>query len=191
MKDECHERLVAMITEQQQQLYSYIASLVYRVQDAQDVLQETNMVLWRKGQRALAVNDFRSWSFRVAYMQVLAYRKRNLRDRLFFGTEVLAQLAQEAGEKSNRQEDVLDRLHQCLEKLPARHIQMLVMRYDKPGTVMSIAKIVGKTEAAISQSLYRIRGALAQLLASFDSGRKIRCLKKTHCPRIQNLRSGH
>jgi RNA polymerase sigma-70 factor (ECF subfamily) len=90
------DRLTALITDNQRGLYLYICSLVHRTDDAMDVLQETNLALWRDAQRSLAVADFRPWAYRVAYHQVLGHRKRRSRDRLHFDESLLNQLASDA-----------------------------------------------------------------------------------------------
>ena len=88
-----HERLATLISDYQRRLYLYVYSLVHRTEDAYDVLQETNLALWRDADRVEAVADFRSWAHRVAFNQVLAYRKRRGRDRLHFDEALLARLA--------------------------------------------------------------------------------------------------
>jgi RNA polymerase sigma-70 factor (ECF subfamily) len=61
--------------------------------DADDILQETNLVLWSKQDEFTPGTDFRVWAFRVARYQVMAYRKRQSLDRLVFGDELIDRLA--------------------------------------------------------------------------------------------------
>lgn len=159
------ERSLALITQHQRRLYTYILSLVYRVQDAQDILQETNLVLWRKREKGLEVRDFRSWACRVAYIQVLAYRKRNVRDRLFFDCDLLEQLANKT-EEFGPSDHYLEALQACLLKLPEHSREMVAMRYDSPGSVSQIAESTGRSVAAVSQALYRVRHRLLQCVRS-------------------------
>ena len=46
--DDPKERFVTSLTDSQDLLYAYILSLFPDVDLARDVLQETNLVLWRK-----------------------------------------------------------------------------------------------------------------------------------------------
>ncbi|MCG8450903.1 MAG: sigma-70 family RNA polymerase sigma factor [Pirellulales bacterium] len=165
MSGDKDERFLALITQHQRTLYSYILSLVYRAQDAQDVLQETNLVLWRKKEKGLEVQDFRSWACRVAYIQVLAYRKRKVRDRLFFDCELLERLAKQS-EELGPTSRYLEALQACLLKLPKHSREMVVMRYDSPGSVACIAQATGRSAAAVSQALYRIRHRLLRCVRS-------------------------
>ena len=65
------------ITESQQRLYRYIYSLTGNSASSWDILQETNIVLWKKQADFAPGTRFDSWSYTIARFQVLAY----LRDR--------------------------------------------------------------------------------------------------------------
>ncbi len=67
---------VGSLTGSQRKLYAFILSLVRHPADADDILQETNLVLWRKAGEFEAGTSFEAWSFRVAHFQVMDHRKR-------------------------------------------------------------------------------------------------------------------
>ena len=154
------DRIVELITRSQGSLYAYITSLLFRSQEAQDVLQETNMVLWQKRAGAPKDGEFLTWARRVAYYQVLAYRKRRERDRHFFSENLLSMLATSASEGISVDEAKVEALGDCLQKLPASSFQLLRRRYYSSQSVMEIAEQMHKSVSAISQSLYRIRQRL-------------------------------
>ena len=66
------ERFVEHLTDQQRDLYAYIMTLLPRVQDADEVLQETNRILWTKRADFREGTSFRAWACRIAHYQVLA-----------------------------------------------------------------------------------------------------------------------
>ncbi|MFN7134755.1 MAG: guanylate kinase, partial [Myxococcales bacterium] len=53
-----------------------------RKTDSEEVIQETNLVLWREFDRFQEGTNFAAWACRVALNQVLAWRKKRQRDRL-------------------------------------------------------------------------------------------------------------
>ena len=65
-----------LLTGTQSRLYAYICSLIGGAAGARDVLQETNLVLWDKAQEYDPARPFLPWAYRIAYLQVLAYRKQ-------------------------------------------------------------------------------------------------------------------
>ena len=73
---------VELLTSHQARLYGYILSLVFSPTDADDVLQETNRVLWQKSTSFERGTNFAAWVFRIAFYQVQAYRRRRQREKL-------------------------------------------------------------------------------------------------------------
>lgn len=158
------DRLTALITDHQRALYLYICSLVHRTDDATDVLQETNLALWRDARRSLGVTDFRPWAYRVAYHQVLAYRKRQARDRLHFDESLLNQLADVAQNRMAPTNGYQEALRLCSRKLPSHNRRLLAMRYVSSQSLQVIAEQLGSSVAAVSQSLGRIRTVLLKCI---------------------------
>src|SRR5262245_31779339 len=87
------DQIVSQIAQHQGAIYGYILSMLFRRQDALDVLQETSMVLWRKRDQAPVGAEFVPWACRVASYEVLVYKRKFSRDRHFFSDSILASLA--------------------------------------------------------------------------------------------------
>ena len=151
---------VGQISRAQRALHAFIFSLVRHAADADDVLQETNLVLWRKCGQFQPGTDFLAWAFRVAHFQVLAHRKRKQRAREHFDDELLAQLAAEAEERRTDFETRRQALAVCLQKLPQEHRALIAQRYEPEGCVNDMAAARGSTPKAVSELLRRIRRAL-------------------------------
>ncbi|MBI1368554.1 MAG: sigma-70 family RNA polymerase sigma factor [Planctomycetes bacterium] len=155
-------RFVQQLTTCQSRVYAYIATLVGDLDQAHDVLQETNLVLWEKSAEYEEGRDFLAWACGVAKYQVLAHRRDRGRDRLRFSDTVTEQLAEETIRESGTAEDRRRALHGCLNKLPARQHDLLLRRYSPDGSVQAIAAQLGRPVGSISQAIYRIRKALAE-----------------------------
>ncbi len=113
-KPRIREEFVRELLGCQDAVYSYIRSLVPRQSDAEDVLQQTNTVLLRKADEFNDVEDLTSWSCRVAYFEVLAYRTRQKRDRLLFDDGLVRLLADEAVSYAVGAERQAEALRHCL-----------------------------------------------------------------------------
>jgi RNA polymerase sigma-70 factor (ECF subfamily) len=92
------ETLVQLMTEHQGRLYAYILSLLGNPDQANDVLQDTNVVLWRSIGEFRVGSNFKAWAFRIAHFQVMACRQRQIRERLFFDDDLLSTLSLAARE---------------------------------------------------------------------------------------------
>lgn len=158
------QRFIQALTESQPRLYGYILTLLADHDAAQDVLQNTNMVLWRKAEEFDLDTSFVAWSSSVAYYEVLAYRKRRAQSKHLFDDKVLEQVATVAADTSEQSQEKAAALQKCLQELPKPQLELIRQRYDANGSIPSMAETLKKTEAALIQSLYRIRRRLAECI---------------------------
>jgi RNA polymerase sigma-70 factor (ECF subfamily) len=158
------------MAEHQGRLYAYVLSLLGDPDAANDVLQETNVVLWRDAREFQPGSNFRAWAFRVAHFQVMAFRQRQIRDRLVFEDDLLQALSAGARETDEMFHARQERLTGCLEKLPPAHREMVRSRYAEGQSVQAIARERGMTPNAAMQALFRIRQSLLQCVARYSGG---------------------
>jgi RNA polymerase sigma-70 factor (ECF subfamily) len=152
---------VAQVANAQRPLYAYIRSLVGPWADAEDVLQEVNLVLCRKAHEFDGQGRFLTWACRVAYLQVLAHLKQKQRDKhLYLDEGLLSDIAGPLADQVDRLDDRLDALRHCLGQLPPRHRRMITDRYARGGTVQKVADEAGRPVGSVRVTLHRIRQLL-------------------------------
>ncbi|TWU37440.1 sigma-70 family RNA polymerase sigma factor [Novipirellula artificiosorum] len=149
------------VTGIQNKLHAYILSLLADPIAAQDVLQETNLVLVRKADDFRPDVNFDSWAYGTARMQVMAHLRDRKRDRLVLDEAFAEKLAPEAELMAEQTEERIRLLGVCVERLSDQHKMMLQWRYSKEMSIESMAGEIGKTASAVKQVLYRIRNLLA------------------------------
>lgn len=158
------ERYVQQLASFQNKLYAYILMLLPNHAAAEDVLQETNLVLWRKLGEFVEGTDFASWAYRIAHYQVLAWFRDVRRDRLVFDPQLLNQLGAEAELLSGELDDRRLALRLCMNKLTDHERQLLRQRYDAGRSIKEIAAELGLSPGAVATTLYRIRNDLQQCI---------------------------
>jgi len=154
------EEFIELITSAQSAVFGYILTLCHDHAKSQDILQETNLTLWRKADHFEEGTNFTAWACRTAYFHVLNHRRKLSREQLVFDEEVLDYLAERQEERADSSHDRIFALRKCIEKLPASQKGLIQRRYEPGASVQDIAEEDGKSEGAISQALYRIRAAL-------------------------------
>jgi RNA polymerase sigma-70 factor (ECF subfamily) len=155
------EQFVEEVVASQRRLYAYILTLVPDPNDAGDVLQQTNMALWRDSGRFQQGTNFIAWAFRIAYFKVLEHRKRMQRDRQRFRDTLLEDLAQESAAYLLKSEDArLTAMKHCLQSLPEKQQELVRRRYSMGESVQALATSSGQAANALANALYRIRRAL-------------------------------
>lgn len=154
------DQLVAI----QKALYSYIFTLLPRPDEASDVLQQTNLVLWRDSARYQPGTDFRAWAYRVAYYQVLAQRRKTQRSRLCFDEALLRDLAENMERETVDVEQEALVLRDCLKLLPDSDRELICRRYEASMSVKLMAEELKQTPGAVAVRLHRIRRALLKCM---------------------------
>jgi RNA polymerase sigma-70 factor, ECF subfamily len=168
------EPFVRVLLTNQGNIHAYIASLLGNLEQAEEVLQETNVVLCREADQFPTITDFTAWACRIAYFQVLKYRKNRQRDRHRFDDELLGLVAEEAVPHARELGKRRRALDECLGSLSDLQRNLIARRYGSDGSVQTVAQEYGRSPGAISQSLYRIRAALLKCIerriAAFEKG---------------------
>jgi RNA polymerase sigma-70 factor (ECF subfamily) len=158
--DDPHKEFVYQLTEWQGRLYGYLMTLLGDPNDARDVLQETNLVLWRKIDEFEEIVDFGAWARKCAYYQTLAFLRDRKRDRHIFDDDLLARFAEEVNERHAAEEELALALRDCLSKLQKRQRQLISRFYQDRAPVRKLAADLGKSESAIKMALMRTREIL-------------------------------
>ncbi len=160
------EEFIELLTGAQSAVFGYIVSLCHDPVRAQDILQETNLTLWRKADDFEPGTNFNAWACKVAYFHVLNHRRKHAREQLVFDEELFDYLAERQEQRAEDADTRLGALRRCVSQLPEKQRQLIERRYRPGASVQAIAEQDGKTEGAISQALFRIRAALQKCVES-------------------------
>lgn len=155
-----HIRFLRSFTANEQAIRAYVRRMVPTRGDADDVMQETSVVLWKKFDSFQEDGDFRTWAFGVARYEVLAWLRDKGRDRLVLNEEVIARLAADAEEDEPRLERQREALEGCLEKVAPDQRRLLMQAYSDESRIQDVARHSGRTVTGFYQWLHRMRKLL-------------------------------
>jgi RNA polymerase sigma-70 factor (ECF subfamily) len=154
------QRFLRLFMENERRIYGFIASLLPNLVDADDILQETSLVLWQKFDQFRIGTDFVAWACRVAQLQVLKFYEKQGRSRLRFDLETLEAIAKETLAMGPLLEARHQALAKCLDEMTARDRDLLQRRYANDSSPQQIAEQVGRSIHAIYKALSRIHDGL-------------------------------
>lgn len=164
--DNPEERMVALITRHQGALRGYIQSLMpTQSQLVDDVLQETNLFLWRNAEEYDATRPFMPWACRIAFFQMKSARRDSGRDRHMFNSELVDLLASEEYDDEEETAALDQALQECLAELPQEKRDLIIDRYRSDVSVGDLAAARGQKPNAVYQELHRIRLLLEACVA--------------------------
>jgi len=154
------EAFVCLFALNQRRVYSYILTLLPNRADADDVLQETSMVLWRKFEEFDQSSNFTAWACRIAYFEVLRFRRRKKPQELAFSSSVVELLATETASRSDELETRYQALSNCVKKLRPGDQELVALRYREQATIRYIAAEIGRPIEGLYKTYQRIRRSL-------------------------------
>ena len=160
-----HDQFLRLFLPQEDSLKGYLRSVLLSPEEVAEVMQDVAVVLWRKFDSTMTAAEFRGWSFGVARMEALSYRRDRARDRHSFDDrvyELLAAVAVEDAEPIDQQRRALE---SCLQKLPEPQRKLVEEAYSAGVRIDELAVALGRTAMAVYKSLHRIRIALADCVA--------------------------
>jgi RNA polymerase sigma-70 factor (ECF subfamily) len=159
------ETFVFLLARHERALAGYVHALVPHAADADDILQQAKVVMWRQFDHFTPGTNFLAWARKIAFHQVLSHRRRRRRDPLEFSDAFVAAVAAECEAAADVLADRDRRLALCLEALLPEHRQILELRYGEGLAVDALAVRVNRTVAAVYRVLSRIRAHLQACVA--------------------------
>jgi RNA polymerase sigma-70 factor, ECF subfamily len=151
-----------LFLENERRLYAYILTLLANHADADDVLQETSLVMWDKFDEKQPPHDFTAWGCRIAYFKVLDFFKKSHRGRVRFSQVMLERLSETMVEQASslQLDERREALSGCIEKLRPKDRELLGARFAGGATTESTATQLGRSVDAVYKALAKIRQAL-------------------------------
>jgi RNA polymerase sigma-70 factor (ECF subfamily) len=157
-----NDEFMELVTLHQTRLYGYIFALVGNAEDADDLFQQTILVLWRKFADFERGSDFSRWAWTTAKFEVRNFQRVSRRSHVIFSDRLVDQLMSEAGVEEDTSDDP-EREHalqHCVEKLPEADRELLDLCYKDRNKIKDIATRLGRSSQSVCNSLGRIRTTL-------------------------------
>jgi len=142
-----------------------IVSMVGNPADADDLLQEALLKVWRHLPTFRAESSFRTWMIRVAINEVLqSYRREKCRPLCLPPGNLDALVSHdESPHQSLARVEVARAVRRAVERLPAKYSQILILRDLEQLSQQETARCLQSSIPAVKTRLFRAR---VKLLAS-------------------------
>lgn len=156
-----HDEFARLFARHARQLYGFIMTLALTHHDAEEVFQNTNVILWNKFSEFRPGSNFFAWASRIAYFEVLNLMKQRRRSPLL-SVEALDSLAVEATALSDQSVDRMEALSDCLARLTTADREIIQDRYFYQRPPKQIAAMRSRSLDSIYRALSRIHHVLLE-----------------------------
>src|SRR3954468_9432123 len=134
-----HADFAEHLRRSQTRLYGYIHSLVRDLNDADDLFQQTTLILWKKFGEFDPQRSFFSWACGIARFEVANFLRSRGRQRLYFSDDLNLLLVEAQQELADDEREARrDALAGCVEKLRQRDRELLRECYGETDSVNDV-----------------------------------------------------
>jgi RNA polymerase sigma-70 factor (ECF subfamily) len=155
------EAFVALLVANQGRVFRFLMTLVPRREDAEDLLQQTCMTLWRSREKFDAsAGEFSSWACAIAHNHVRNFRRKETTRRNALSEEIAQSLIETRAQHSSLMDEWHRALGKCLERLTPHQRTIVEDCYGEGNRIKDAASGSGRTPNALYKLLRNIRGLL-------------------------------
>jgi len=161
---DAEEEFIALITTHQKALLAFVLALIPNHSVAEEIVQRTNITLWRKRSEFQLGTSFRAWAFTIARWELRGHaRQQQRKSWLVFDDQIASLLADRmASIPAPAVSDRTIALRHCLQDLSPAHQQLIRDRYQLDLSYRKCAERTGRSEAGLRVTLHRLRAILQQ-----------------------------
>jgi RNA polymerase sigma-70 factor (ECF subfamily) len=164
------QRFLSLFLRSEREVFRYVAALVPNVADAEDIVQQTALVLWEKFDAYDSSQPFTPWACRFALNKTKQWIERRQRWQALLEGGLAQELAQRREELRPEMETRLKHLEGCLGKLPDGQLSIIESYYYRRDSIDKVAEHSGRTVAATYKALQRVREALQDCIENAAKG---------------------
>jgi RNA polymerase sigma-70 factor, ECF subfamily len=162
------DRFIEQFLAVQAQIYGYIATLVANRVDADDLFQQTALVLWRKQEHFDPSREFLPWALGIAHNEV----RRFFRTRSYRGSQLsdamMERLAELHYASLSKSAPRLQRLNDCMAQLTDDQRALIEQCYLGLDSIKTVASQHRVDPATLYKRLDRIRWTLMDCIESAE-----------------------
>ena len=156
-----------LLMTNQKRIYAFILAMVPNHQDADDLFQETVLLMWSKFDSFTPGTSFIAWGCTIARYQILSVRKRHSVRSIRFSEAAMELLCRESDPFLEQMDNRTQALRTCIGKLAPGDHDLICLRYRDEASIKSIAEQMGRSVQSIYKRITRIHDTL------------LRCVRRT------------
>ncbi len=161
-KQENSDKFLSLLMPNQKRILGYILTYVPNYADADDILQNTLSILWKKFDQYSPDTNFVAYANKIAKYEIMNYfRKTNNSKKLHFDESLHEIIESESVSTSRLFGQRIDALKECFKHFTTEDKQLIKMRYEQD---LSFSKIGGRLRISSPAALKKISNIHSRLI---------------------------
>ena len=163
-KTAAQQEFLRVFLANEREIFRYVAVLVPPTADAQEIVQQTAVVLWEKFDQYDASRPFAPWACRFALNIARQWMARRQRWKALLDRGLAEELALRREQLRPEFHARLEHLDHCLQKLSEKQRILIDGYYFEQSGVETLARQAQQTVGAVYKALQRIRRQLRECI---------------------------
>ncbi len=159
-----YKEFLRLILEHKSRIYGYILRLIPNRAVADDLMQETTLVMWEKFHQFEKGTNFPAWGIQIARFKVLQYRAATKNSPIRFNQDVFNSLASPIESDHYQENQKVQALENCLRKLSKRDHKLIQLRYAEKQKIKNIAINLGWSSGMTYKLMAKIHYILKECI---------------------------
>ena len=158
-----YEEFLQLFINHQSKIFGYIITMVPCRSIAEDILQDTLLVMWRKFSDFTPGTNFSAWGVKIARLNILKYYERERNSHIKFNSDAVENISEclsDSKNYDNSENSEIKALRNCMKKLTEVDQNMITFRYMRKYTIKEIGIHFGRSAHGIYKTMARIHNLL-------------------------------
>ena len=165
IKSEKSDKFLSFLLPNQKRILGFILTYVPNYQDADDILQNTVSVLWRKFEKFDPETDFVAYANTIAKYEIMNYfRKSENSSKLRFDESLFKIIESESESTSRLFNQRRDALRECFKQCNSEDKQLIKMRYEQDLSFSKIGQRFCISPTAVFKKVANIHSRLIRCI---------------------------
>lgn len=159
------EQFLRLFVKHESELRGFATSLLLSSAEAEDLVQEACISMWRKIDTLEHEKAYRSWAYSYVRLMALNRRRKQQRSPLVFSDELINCMADEAELETEEAAAEQEALKNCLAQLGGKQKDLIARYYaTSKTTVAEVSEQLERPVAGVYKALDRTRKALRRCI---------------------------
>jgi RNA polymerase sigma-70 factor (ECF subfamily) len=159
------DKFLSLLLPNQKRILGYILTYVPNYTDADDILQNTLSILWKKFDQYEPGTDFLAYAVTIARYEIMNYyRMCSKAGKPYLGEDVQQVLERESPSVNQNFTTRVEALKECVKKLSDGEAHLVKLRYEEEMSFSKIGQRLGISPPAALKKLSQIHSRLIRCI---------------------------
>ncbi len=155
-----YESFLKLYRANEKHIFRFILALLPNYSAAEDVMQDTMLVMWKKFDQYEAGTNFAAWGMQIGRFAVMQFQRKVQSGIVCFDSNALEKIIEHEEVLREKEDAYSEALEECVKHLKEKSKRIISLRYVDNMKIVDIALKIEKTLNSTYQAMSRIHQSL-------------------------------